>query len=69
MQEYGGASQNKSSASELAALQRKTQKVAQLAQKLFNLTMLEERLIARKKILEAQGAAEQMRRSENNLVV
>ena len=35
---------------------KKTKKVAQLAQKLFNLTNLEERLMTRKRLMEAKDA-------------
>lgn len=35
---------------------KKTKKVAQLAQKLFNLTNLEERLLTRKRLIEAKDA-------------
>lgn len=38
---------------DLQRITGKTKKVAQLTQKLYNLTMLEERLMARKKYLEA----------------
>jgi hypothetical protein len=61
MQEYGNG--GSALRNESDALQRKTRKVVQLAQKLFNLTVLEERLLARKKILEAKEGMMRMRMS------
>ena len=46
----------------------KTKKISQLAQKLFNLTMIEERLIARRNILEKKNLIENwMRENQKEL--